>query len=59
MQLHLVNTLTKFQNSICKTLDVNTNEKTILIARLTKKRKALKREKIHSPLINLQLRILK
>jgi hypothetical protein len=40
MQYNLLNTLTKFQGSICKNVNV-TNEKTILIARLTKNQDGL------------------
>jgi hypothetical protein len=48
-------TLTEYKSQVskfyCKTLDV-TNEKPILIARFSKKREALKWEKIHSRLIH-------
>ncbi len=53
-----MNTHTKFQNSICKTLDV-TIKKLISIARLTKLRETLIWEKMNSPLIRLRIGIFK
>ncbi len=56
MHHNLLNKFTKFQGSICKTLDV-TNEKPILIARFTKCRANYKWEKIHLHLIHLRFGI--